>query len=268
MKADSSRGPQFNLHGRFGDQFGEKPQIVEQGEFLTQLVAEYYKARNPLFPCEGKLYRGGNRSISAVAEDWLAFLIAKHSPSDFQVYVNQHFSWSMGGGPLSITPDIAICRVGRLQKKIRLLIDLKMDLGFARKEFIPQAIAKNAQIRSLRNQKVTFRLKRNVGSGHGKDIQDARVSNDVQYLYVVVCDKNCPAPQYAEIKKEVNRLPFVKLITLVSGVHLNGYESKCRDESSRGQWLQQEEAAALVLGHASRSDFITLNAWLRRSFTP
>ncbi len=102
----------------------------------------------------------------------------------------------------------------------------------------------------------------------GKDIQDARVSNDVQYLYVVVCDKNCPAPQYAEIKKEVNRLPFVKLITLVSGVHLNGYESKCRDESSRGQWLQQEEAAALVLGHASRSDFITLNAWLRRSFTP
>ncbi len=230
--------------------------IIDRKKLLEGLVKEYFKARNPLFPVKQKLFRGESRAIYGVAEDLLGYEIARRAPNGVILYLNQVLTSTNGIDHGRIKPDIAVWK----GNEFRLFLDLKMDLGYNRNEFIGQAEARDEQIRKLCQQEVSFWRKSNSSTGHIREQEVARVTKGVRYIYVVVSDGNIDAGLYTEIRREVSRLRHVKMITLVRGVHLNEYETP------KGTPKRLKQAQAEALEGASPRGFQVLDTLLKRSF--
>ncbi len=99
---------------------------MDQEQFLTKVIQLYHQARKPLFP-NNKIRRGRSRSIASAVEDLFALFLSERIICDL-IYIDQPIS--IEGPKTQIYPDIVIIK----NQKIVALCDIKMDLGWKRRE--------------------------------------------------------------------------------------------------------------------------------------
>jgi hypothetical protein len=136
-------------------------------------------------------------------------------------------------------PDLVITKRG----EIILLIDLKMDLGYKKKEFVDAATCTANKIRSLRGGKVSLWKK----IEQRRERLEYAMDSQTLYAYIVVSDGNMNPADYADIKSRIAQFKELRLFTLVTGAHPNNYG------------ITEEHAKTNILDHASGIDFKALN---------
>jgi hypothetical protein len=213
--------------------------MLRPSPFLEYVVDEYFRARR-LRTEHPRVTRGESRSVAADVEDIFATEVANAFPSIDHIYVNQTLTSTAGRIDGRMKPDLVVCQ----GSSVRLLIDLKMDVGYKRQDFVVAAALRADEVRNLRGKTVSL----------WKKVDDSRkrleymVDPATIYAYVVVTDDNVSAFDYANIKQCVSELPEIRLFTLVTGTHVNLYK------------VSEEDAKATVLANACTSEFNELSA--------
>ena len=223
---------------RLSQTLGRRTNMLQPSPFLEYVVDEYFRARR-LRSEHPRVTRGESRSVSADVEDIFATQVANAFPSIEHIYVNQTLTSTSGRLDGRMKPDLVICK----GSSVRLLIDLKMDVGYKRQDFVVAAALRSDEVRSLRGKTVSL----------WKKLDDTRrrleyeVDQSTLYAYVVVTDANVKASDYEAIKSCVGKLPELRLFTLVTGTHLNLYK------------MSEQEAKAKVLENACTNEFAALS---------
>lgn len=212
--------------------------MLQPSPFLEYVVDEYFRARR-LRSNHPRVTRGESRSVSADVEDLLATQVAEAFPSIEHIYVNQMLTSTAGRLDGRMKPDLVICK----GPEIRLLIDLKMDVGYKRQDFVVSAALRADEIRNLRGKKVSLWKK----SHDSRTRMEYLVHPETIYAYVVMTDDNISTAEYDDIKSGVSKLAELRLFTLVTGTHLNLYG------------VSVEVAKAKVIECAQNAEFNALN---------
>lgn len=211
--------------------------MLKPSPFLEQVVEEYFRARALRVPHK-KVWRGESRSVASDAEDLFAVEVANSFPAIGEIFVNQTLTSCKGKSDGRLKPDLVICK----DKEIRLLIDLKMDLGYKRHDFLESASKRALLIQSIRGKDLSFWKK----EPDSREQRNYRLSKDAVYAYVVITDSNIAPADYQDISDRVGLLPQIRMFTLVRGSPVNLYK------------MSVGQAKAQVLQHASTNDFMAL----------
>ena len=107
-------------------------------KFVWYIREEYLKARKTVIK-DSKIIRGTSHSISSLSEDIFGKYISDLISSDYEIWIDPQISVkdisnSSGKRIKIFRPDV--CVYNKLKKRIELIFDLKMDLGYKRNEFI------------------------------------------------------------------------------------------------------------------------------------
>lgn len=208
-------------------------------QFIESIVDAYRAARIPIVP-HPRISRGESRSIASETEDRLAQYLVTTVPSIEHIYINQTLTSISKGTDARIKPDLVICVDG----KIRLLIDLKMDLGYNRNGF-PDAIRKADTIAAaFQGQAVSMWQK----VGHKRERLEKTFSDTVKYVFFVVSDQNIDKNLFAAAELVASQLQNTALLVLLPGIHPNKY-GKGRDEALKD-----------VLAHINLNSFSELKS--------
>ena len=159
-------------------------------EVIEHLVKAYKEAGKPTYPHEN-LYRGRNHSISGIGEDLLgAYLISRLE--GVQIFIDQPLS--MIDKSLSTRyPDLLICE----DNEIKNILEVKMDLGYQRKDFIDYC--------RKREDKIPM-----------------NIADDIKFHVVIYSENNGPKRFDEEIMPIVNETcPHIEVYVLTSGQHPN-----------------------------------------------
>jgi len=213
-------------------------------QFIESLAEAYQKARVPLKEHK-KLSRGESRSIASEAEDRFAYYLIGRLRSADHIFINQTLTSVSWGREERLKPDLVICR----GDEIRMLIDLKMDLGYKRFEFSDSMREVDKRVGKLRGQK--FSLWEKIGDG--RDRHEKTLSKNAKYLFVVISDQNINANQFKDVETSASKLGNTGLFTLLRGIHLN-------HNSLYGRNL--DDVMAEVSGHICHEAFRNLEALL------
>jgi hypothetical protein len=178
-------------------------------EFVSEVIDRYERSRTPLWQ-HSKIKRGESRSISSEVEDLLAFYLASRLPSLDEVFINQPMT--VAGQP-RFKPDLVFCR----DKQIGALLDVKIDLGWKRKEFESMLQDTDAHIQALRGQMCSFRVK--DGSRIGG--MNLPVSQSAKYFFVILSDCNITPALCSRFEKCALALNNTKLLVLTRDLHPN-----------------------------------------------
>ena len=153
--------------------------------------------------------RGTKRSISSISEDLVAEYIFDLLDSSFEIWIDPQLTIPTlrnlsGRKALLIRPDICIVT----HSKIIGLIDVKMDLGYRRKEFISQVRERIKQLKKIKNKKAKCKLNPN---------KEIYFSKNLRWNYIVISQGNIPKSKYRNIIEKVSSLKDARLFTLVEG---------------------------------------------------
>jgi len=182
-------------------------------DFIAQVVHLYQEARRPLYP-HPRISRGVSRAIASQAEDLLAFYLIDQLAPDTTILVNQTITPATGQPRQRIKPDLAIVKEGA----IKAIVDLKMDLGWMRKEFLGYWREWEQRIPQLRSRE--FRLHRKDGASNARE--SLTFSSQARLFFVLVSDTNMKQAQLREIEaKRRKKSEYSNLLILSSRMHPN-----------------------------------------------
>ena len=215
-------------------------------QFIESIVDAYRAARVPVQP-HPKLSRGESRAIASEAEDRFAYYLIDRLKSMDHIFINQPITSVLNGEKERIKPDLAICH----GEEIRVLIDLKMDIGYKRTEFLDSMKKVDKLISEIRGQK--FSLWKKVGEG--RERLERTLSKNAKYVFVVISDQNINKKQFTEIEKSGSKLNNTALFVLLRGVHPNVY----------GQ--SRDDTVAQMKQHICNESFQKLDVLLKQSLT-
>lgn len=190
-------------------------------QFIESLVKAYRAARVPVRR-HPKLSRGESRAIASEAEDLFAYYLIGRLKNVDHIFINQTITSVSNGMRKRIKPDLVICR----GEEIRVLVDLKMDLGYKRTEFSDSMKKVDKLIPKLRGQQ--FSLWKKVGEG--RERLERIFSKRAKYVFVVVSDQNINKKQFTEIEKAASKFKNTSLFVLSRGMHPNVY-GQSRDDT-------------------------------------
>lgn len=216
--------------------------FMKPDEFIESVVDAYRAARVPIQP-HPKLSRGESRAIASETEDRFAYFLIDRLKNVDHILINQTITSVLNGAKERIKPDLVICR----GEEIRLLIDLKMDLGYNRTGLSDSMKKMDERMLKIRGQK--FSLWEKVGEGRRR--LERTLSKNAKYVFVVISDQNIKKNQFAEIEAAGAKLANTALFVLLRGIHPNAY----------GQ--SRSDTVLKVKQHISKESFHKLDALLR-----
>jgi len=216
-------------------------------KFIESLVKAYRNAKVPL-QWHPKLSRGESRSIASEAEDRFAYYLIERLKIIDHIFINQTLTSLLNGREERINPDLVICR----GDEIRMLIDLKMDLGYQRKEFSDSMKKIEKLVKKLRGQK--FSLWKKVG--YVRERLEKTLSINAKYVFVVISDKNIDSKQFESIEMLASKFNNTELFVLLRGIHLN-------DRSFQGR--SQKYVMRMAKCHICQESFDKLETLLIES---
>lgn len=189
-------------------------------DFIKETINRYHKARCPLYPHK-RIFRGESRAIASEIEDLFARYLIACLPSKTKIFINQTITTGMGTERQRIKPDLIITRDGI----ITAILDLKMDLGYKRIEFLDYWKQRDKQILSLRGNEFSLFVK----SGKYKTKTVLQFARDAKLLFVLVTDKNINPNLLAPVLKMKGKMPHSDLFILSQVTHPNQYEMSISD---------------------------------------
>jgi hypothetical protein len=190
-------------------------------KFIESLVDAYRAARMPVQP-HPKLSRGESRAIASETEDRFAYYLIGRLKNADHIFINQTITSVSNGAKERIKPDIVIYR----GEEIRVLIDLKMDLGYKRTVFSESMKEVDKLISELRGHK--FSLWKKVGEG--RERLERTFSKNAMYVFVIISDQNINKKKFTEIEEAGLKLNNTALFVLLRGIHPNVY-GQSRDDT-------------------------------------
>jgi hypothetical protein len=187
-------------------------------EFINRIRKEYLRARKVLID-DSKITRGTSHSISSLSEDVFAKYISDLISDDYEIWIDPQISVTnirntSGKRVKTFRPDI--CVYNKNKKKVDLIFDLKMDLGYKRNEFINYSNKRYEEINEIRQQEGTW-------NKNDSKLQFT-FSESLQWNYVVLSEGNITKEQMQIIKDYFKGSKYSKLSILSSGEHLNSYK--------------------------------------------
>ena len=197
-------------------------------ELIQQVRKAYEKARICAYkPAVNAaiLERGTSRSISSLTEDLLGCYCAERAkgPATDRVLVEPGLSFKDAGlknnsglSSLLIKPDIALVKSGR----VRVMFDLKMDLGHLRKDFSERATVQDERIAQIRGLSVQYK----DGQDKDKPAQILNLARDLKLYYLVMSAGNIGSKDLEDHAQRIKGLKNVGMLLLTEGDHLNAYE--------------------------------------------
>jgi len=144
--------------------------------FILDIIKLYQEARVSKFENKN-IRRGRSRSVSSDAEDLFALFLFKNITCDL-IYVDQPISIS--GRKAQFYPDVVIIK----NNKITAFCDLKMDLGWKRKELSNFCEKTNVLLKQIKGKDCKIR------DGVTKEDKYYVIDKDVSFNIVIVSDQN------------------------------------------------------------------------------
>lgn len=185
-------------------------------DLIHEIVDLYHEARTPLYPHDS-IQRGESRAIYAHTEDLFACYLAKQFEGDIKILVNQNLTFQLPGVS-NKKPDITIISKNNNTKKdeAKVFIDLKMDLGHKRQEFIKTYNNSRDWLKKAKNKSFNYyrwELKEKNGIA-------CKVSRSAIWIYIVISDSNMSKANAIAIKKHCGKNSYF----LLEGFHANTYD--------------------------------------------
>lgn len=184
-----------------------KKHFTEQ-DIIKELVKAYKVAGQPTYPHEN-LYRARNHSISSIGEDLIGAYLIKRL-DNVKIFIDQ---------PLSMTdksystryPDLLVCE----GSEIKNILEVKMDLGYQRKDFIDYCQKKEQWVSNIAGHQCILPRKR-------EDKIPMNIDERVKFHIIIFSENNGPKQFEKEIMPIVNEsCPHIEVYVLTSGRHPN-----------------------------------------------
>lgn len=183
---------------------------MNEKEFLTKVIELYHKARKPLF-ANSKIRRGRSHSVSSDVEDLFAAFLIDKIKCDL-LYVDQPIS--IEGYKAQIYPDIVVVK----NKQLTTLCDVKMDLGWKRKELYNFGKRHASLLLKVRGKKCKVR------DGVTKKDVYYKIAKNASLNIVIISNQNISPAILADHLEKIK--PFSKIVRvfiLTKGEHPNTY---------------------------------------------
>jgi hypothetical protein len=183
---------------------------MNEKQFLIKVIKLYHQARKPLFP-KRKISRGRSRSVASDVEDLFASYLVDRIKCN-SIYIDQPIS--IEGRKSRIYPDIVVVK----NQQITALCDIKMDLGYKRKELYNFCKRHAKLLFQIRGKKCKIR------DGLTKEDKFYRTHKNICLNIVIVSDQNINHRVLADHLEKIK--PFSKVIRvfiLTTGEHPNTY---------------------------------------------
>ncbi len=192
---------------------------MNEKAFVKNIVMAYQNARNTVSPNK-KLLRGRSHTVSSVAEDLFAEYLVSSDSAISQIYIDQ--AMSVAGSNKKFYPDIVVVK----GNEIVLLIDLKMDLGYMRKDILSTCKKHHDLSREIRGKEC-----KDIKTGDDKHtVTGLKFSKNIQYDIAVITSKNISK---SAIDEQLHKLKEAKISTrvhiLTTGIHPNEYGLKVQE---------------------------------------
>lgn len=175
--------------------------------FIKKVIDLYKNARKPAFRSP-QIHRGRSRIVSGLTEDLFAKFLSKNLRGNFEFLVDQPLSL----GKKTIYPDIVI--INR-KEKIVSLVDLKMDLGWKRKNFVHFCQERNDLMYKLKNSTVSYKNRLL------QDRRNLKTSHRIFYQVVIVSSRNISKEKLSDNQAKIADLKKVKAYMLTENTHPN-----------------------------------------------
>lgn len=200
---------------------------------LIHKIIELYKEARELKYKHPKIRRGENRSISDLTEDLFAFFLTNNLVGDYDFLIDQPITVDLGK-KLTFKPDITIIQ----NKKVRDIIDLKMDLGRVRDKFPTNCNKQNEIINKIKGK---------IGNYKDETTKKLEFSADLTYHIVLISETNIPPKMLKDLFEEIKRinLKFIQIYVLTSKQILND-SNKSIDEILERTDIHNEEFVRLM----------------------
>ena len=211
-------------------------------EFSDALIEAYRNARESKYP-HTKIRRGGNHSVASEIEDLLAFYLAGTLRVD-EIWVNQQLSISTkSGDKMAIKPDLAIIHGG----VVRAFVEIKMDIGFARKEIGDYFSGISQRVRKVRGRRASYRDRKSPRAGN----LEIEICGNAECVFVIVSGRNASKTEYEKIEGFA-RKNKVHLHTLLRDIHpndaaLENLDRKCAEKMTESL-RQLQKSIGTMLG--------------------
>ena len=201
-------------------------------QFVEGIVDDYHNARSTLNP-HPKLSRGVSRIISSATEERLAhYLINRHGDID-HIYLDQGISTP---DQKLTKPDLVICK----NHAIKMLIDVKMDLGHKRTDFVYMLKSASSYVQSVSEKSCWV----NAREGNTRRKENLSFSKNLHYVFFVISGQNIQAENFQSLEEEAKEhSTHVSLITLIRNGHPN--ESKISIDCAKQKMLSEVNVHAL-----------------------
>lgn len=205
-------------------------------KLIKEIISLYHKARTPAYPHK-RIFRGESRFISSEAEDLFAKHLIELLPPDSKVYINQTITAGSKEKRLRVKPDILIVR----HEKIKVILDLKMDLGYKRSEFPKFWDERDALIPEMRNKLFSLFQK----NGNSKSPQYLKFSDKAKIFFIIISDQNINQTQLSEVIKRQGKKKYSETYILTKKIHPNTYD-KSIDELMKEIYIDKESFKKLT----------------------
>ncbi|KKS70128.1 MAG: hypothetical protein UV40_C0004G0001 [Parcubacteria group bacterium GW2011_GWA1_42_7] len=183
---------------------------MDNEDFILNIIKLYQKARETGSDNK-KIRRGRSHPISANSEDLFALFLIDKINCDF-IYVDQPIS--IVGRRGQIYPDIVIVKDGIITS----FCDLKMDLGWKRRELFSFCKTKKNKLSQIRGKQCKIR------DGLTKKDKIFTISSKLSFNVVILSDQNIKAEILRDHRKKIGSLGAdVGLFILSGREHPNTY---------------------------------------------
>lgn len=151
---------------------------------LLQDIVELFQSRKRAKKISKRIQRGRAQSIASEFEDRFARFLEMVLPEKYSILVDYPLSYEIDGRKRRKTsyPDIAIVRDGQMLEGI---IELKIDLGYLRRDWIKESKAEFTYLQKAHKVK----YKTDVGTDKAEQ-REFTVSRNFHRAIVVVTGKN------------------------------------------------------------------------------
>ncbi len=190
-------------------------------DFSRELVMAYRRAREPLKP-HSRLARGENRSVASETEDLLAYFLAEKIEGINKIRINQPLTLPTTdpAKKRTIKPDLVFITKTEGKERIKLLLDLKMDLGYKRKKICTDIERAHMLCEEIRSKAARYRPEK-------QETKKTQIAIDfdskLEYGFVVISDQNISKDDLNNAHKRSNAFKNAPLFILISGLHPNSY---------------------------------------------
>lgn len=183
-------------------------------QLIDRIRKEYSHSKKALFYSK-KIKRGTKHTISSFTEDLFAKYIDGKIQDNYEIWIDPQISIDSlknesGKRALQFRPDICIYDIRTNQ--IKSIFDIKMDLGYKRKEFVEQVDKKIKQLKKIINHEGKCSL---------LPEKQFKFKNNLYWNYIIVSPGNIPGDQLSSVKNFFKINKQANLFILLKAGHLN-----------------------------------------------